>query len=104
MSGFRIRPASTDDLAVLPQIEEAAGRLFAQYGGGEADDSNVTGDLGLSSAAARDGRLWVATNGAEVVGFALVTIVDEEAHLHEMDVRPEFGRLGLGRALMSTVE
>lgn len=65
---------------------------------------NVTADLSLTQAAVDAGRLWVATHGATVVGFALATIVDGEAHLHEMDVLPEFGRRGLGRALVAALE
>jgi GNAT superfamily N-acetyltransferase len=93
-----------DDLAVLPDIEDAAGRLFEPYDAGEADDVNITADMSLTSAAVREGRLWVATHGSDVVGFVLATIVDRQAHLHEMAVLPEYGRQGLGSELVGTVE
>ena len=103
-TGYQIRSATRDDLASLPEIEEAAGRLFEPYDAGEANDVNVTADLSLTREAADEGRLWVVVQGADVIGFALATIVDGEAHLHELDVLPEFGRQGLGRALITTLE
>src|SRR5438046_609138 len=102
--GYEIRLATANDLPALPDIEEAAGRLFASYDDGEANDVNVTADLSLTREAADAGRLWVVTHGETVVGFALAMIVDGEAHLHEMDVLPEFGRRGLGRTLVSAVQ
>ena len=55
--------------------------------------------------AARERRLWTAVTRASglPVGFALVTIVDGSAHLHEMDVHPDHGRRGLGTALVGAV-
>jgi GNAT superfamily N-acetyltransferase len=36
---------------------------------------------------------------AKPVGFAVAIDIDAGAHLHEMDVLPQHGRKGLGRAL-----
>ena len=55
--------------------------------------------------AARKGQPWTAVARASglPVGFALVTIVDGSAHLHEMDVHPDHARRGLGTALVDAV-
>jgi GNAT superfamily N-acetyltransferase len=46
----------------------------------------------------------VAANAQdEPVGFAAVIIVDDAAHLEEIDVHPAHGRQGLGRRLVETV-
>ena len=39
----------------------------------------------------------------EPVGFAHVCQIDDQAHLDEMDVHPQFARRGIGTALVSTV-
>lgn len=51
------------------------------------------------------GRLWVALDARqEVVGFAHACVIDDAAHLDEMDVLPDYGRRGIGTALVGTVE
>ena len=50
-----------------------------------------------------EGRLWVADVHGEQVGFALATVLDGCAHVHEIDVLPGHGRQGLGRALVNAV-
>jgi ribosomal protein S18 acetylase RimI-like enzyme len=37
------------------------------------------------------------------VGFALVTLVNDEAHLDEVDVLPNYGQQGIGTELVSAV-
>ena len=39
----------------------------------------------------------------EPVGFALVELLDDAAHLEEIDVHPDHGRRGLGAALVDAV-
>ena len=56
-------------------------------------------------AAQVSGHLWVALSPAgDCVGFALVEPSGERLHLEELDVLPEHGGRGLGRALVSEVE
>ena len=94
--------AGGDDLPHLADVERRACQLFLEVPG--------IGDLPLYLTPARDfesawrqGRLWVArlAEGGAPVGFALVERVGEEWHLEEMDVLPEHGRRGLGRALLA---
>jgi GNAT superfamily N-acetyltransferase len=47
------------------------------------------------------GRLWVAADASDrPVGFATWSILDDLAHLDEIDVVPRHGRRGLGSALL----
>ena len=50
------------------------------------------------------GHLWVAVSAEDgPVGFAQVVILDQTAHLDELDVVPERGRRGIGSRLLETV-
>ncbi len=100
--GFKIRSATPDEVLRLPDIEQQASELFA----GTAF-ANVVGLECLSvdflNEQQRAGRLWVAvTQGERLVGFAVATIVDGNAHLHELSVNPDHARRGIGRALVET--
>ncbi len=98
-----IEPAAKSHLSAIPRIEQAAAAVFP-----EADlplhiRYRVT-DRATLAAAQQDGRLWIALNAKrEPVGFAHVCQIDEQAHLDEMDVHPEYVRRGIGTALVNTV-
>jgi GNAT superfamily N-acetyltransferase len=99
----RIERARADDIAKLPALEIAANALFAGRGlaGVAPDDATSLAELTRAHAA---GLLWVARAGdGEPIGFALVEIVDGQAHLEEIDVHPAHGRRGVGRALLDAV-
>ncbi|GLC91725.1 GCN5 family N-acetyltransferase [Cupriavidus sp. TA19] len=103
MPAPRIRLAVADDLPRLPDIELAAAALFP-----DADLPVLlrlvsTPDSALA-AAQREGRLWVAEHGGEVAGFALASHNGACGYLDEMDVHPDHGRRGIGRALVGTVQ
>lgn len=101
---YSIDLATPAQLAVIQQVELRAASRF-----GDAVPlavrSSVT-PLATLAAGQREGLLWVATAGDEhPVGFALAGRFDERrAHLVELDVVPEHGRRGLGRALVAAVE
>jgi GNAT superfamily N-acetyltransferase len=100
---YRIREALPGDLGVLGDIERIAARQFRAHGidGDFLDEATSLEDL---SAAHADGRLWVAAQGDRCVGFAIAARLDDgESWLHEIDVHPDHGRRGLGRALVETV-
>jgi GNAT superfamily N-acetyltransferase len=100
---YQIRPAQARDIPLLPEIERAAGRLFAGLDLVQ-DSENHTRSVEELERAQKAGRLWVATEpGSQPVGFALAIEVDGLAHLDELDVHPEHGRRGLGTALVETV-
>jgi GNAT superfamily N-acetyltransferase len=103
MSAYAIRLAHAGDLPHLAAIERAAAALFAPYGFAEqfAAETTPLEDLAL---AARQSRLWVAVGGGDVLaGFALCRELDGSAHLLEIDVHPDHGRRGVGRALVAEV-
>jgi GNAT superfamily N-acetyltransferase len=95
-----IRPARADDLAALQDIERRAGERFRDIGMPEIADDEPYGTEALAAAAA----LLVATNDAdEPVGYAMVTLVDDHAHLEQLSVIPERGGEGIGTALLDAV-
>lgn len=50
------------------------------------------------------GHVWVATDSDNRrVGFALMSEIDGNAHLEELDVHPDHGRRGIGSDLVETV-
>jgi GNAT superfamily N-acetyltransferase len=101
--GYHIRLARTDDLTVLPDIERAANALFADYGLAEQLSDLLTPIESLREGVKVD-RLWVAADdGDQPVGFAMASVVGDNAHLDELDVHPAHGRRGLGAALVEAV-
>jgi GNAT superfamily N-acetyltransferase len=84
-------------------VEVAAATMFDDTGlldGVPAEPA----DVAILRDAVGDTRLWVAdAGGSEIVGFALARWCGDDAHLQELDVRPEWGRLGIGRRLVAAV-
>jgi len=101
--GYSIERAGSDDLLHLPRIEREAGVLFAGLGIADSVLSDETSLEELQYAQER-GLLWVArAQNNEVVGFALLEVIDDQLHLEEIDVHPAHGRRGIGRALIEAV-
>lgn len=99
---YAIRLGRLSDVPLLAEVERAAASLFAPYGLAELLSETTAPDK--LELAAREGRLWVAVDAQhEVVGFALASEVDGNAHLDEIDVHPEHGRRGIGSALIDAV-
>ena len=99
---YTITAARPEDLRRLPAIELAAARLLE----GHAPESilNETTSRDELARAQSDGRLWVALLDDLPVGFAHVTVIERStAHLEEIDVHPEHGRLGIGTELVVRV-
>lgn len=97
-----IRLAREGDVAAFRTIEECAAVLFADHGLAELFASLPTPDESLRQGI-NNQRLWTAETGGRPVGFALASVVGGNAHLAEIDVLPEFGGRGIGRALVETV-
>ncbi|MEM8601770.1 MAG: GNAT family N-acetyltransferase, partial [Bacteroidota bacterium] len=51
----------------------------------------------------RAGLLFVSEEDGAVVGFACATRMEAYVHLHEMSVHPDYGRRGIGGALLARV-
>jgi GNAT superfamily N-acetyltransferase len=100
MSAISIGPSRQDEVALLPDIERRAARLFAAEDVPPELLDNVTPVEDYEDAHA-DGRLFVARDPQErVVGFVHLIWLAGRAHLEELDVEPEFGRQGIGRRLV----
>ena len=95
-----LRAARPEDIGVLAAVERAAGRRFEGMGLANIDETLPSS---LVAEGQREGRLWVAEADGQVVGFALVTEVDGEAHLREIAVVPDHGGQGIGTALVEEV-
>jgi GNAT superfamily N-acetyltransferase len=97
---YAIRVARPDDLAALPIIERAAAAVFRTTPYAHlADDDLVSADeVDLAHE-----YVWVVVDGADrPIAFAIVHLLSESVHLHELDVHPDYARQGLGR-LIATI-
>lgn len=95
-----LRTARADDLTALADVERRAQALFRPLGY-EALFSSQLVDPTELRAAQRSGRLCVAVDPADrPVAFALVARLRDWAQLAEVDVVPEWGRRGVGTALV----
>ena len=99
----RIRHADTGDAAQLPVIE-AAGERFRTVPGLEfvADHDPAFAPDVLDPALA-EGRVWVAEDKEEIVGYVLALDLDGQPHLEQISVLPDWSGHGVGRALIDAV-
>jgi GNAT superfamily N-acetyltransferase len=98
-----VRPARDEDLALLPEIERRAAQRFAGIPAFAhlMDDATEVDDLRRAHA---DGLVWVATVDDALVGWCYASEKDDSLFVEEIDVLPEYGRRGIGRALLDAVE
>jgi GNAT superfamily N-acetyltransferase len=97
-----IRSPRRDELERLRDIERAAGRLFAEVGLEDVAAHEPESAEGLA-AYLDAGRAWVIVDGDTPAGYALVDIVDGQAHLEQLSVHPDHGHRGLCAALLEYV-
>jgi GNAT superfamily N-acetyltransferase len=97
-----IRLATVSDIPTMQEIERQAGRLFARIG---MDDvaAHEPASTVVMVAYVNGCRAWVAEVEGQAWGYALADLVDGNAHLEQLSVHPEFGRRGIGRALVERV-
>jgi GNAT superfamily N-acetyltransferase len=97
---YAIRVARQDDLAILPVIERAAAAVFRTTPYAYlADDDLVSAEIDLAQE-----YVWLVVDPADQpIAFAIVHVLDESVHLHELDVHPDHARQRLGRRLIATV-
>ena len=97
-----VRLARFDDLSALRELERAAGEPFRDIDmdAVASDEPPSLEDLLVFQ---RDGRAWVATDAADrPVGYLLVDVVNDIAHIEQVSVHPDHARQGLGRQLIET--
>jgi len=101
---YVITHAAPKDLAALANIELRAATRFHGWEVPPHVFAEATPLAILESALAR-GHLWVAlAPTGECVGSARVERSGERLHLEQLDVLPEHGGRGLGRALVGAIE
>jgi len=100
---YTIVPCLPEYASALPAIERTAATQFpAEDLPRHLAEDSFSAETFAS--AATEGLLWVALDEArEPVGFALVQMIDGNAHLEEIDVLPAHGRRGIGTALIAAV-
>lgn len=102
---YSIRLAKEADVAVLPEIERAAAKMFEPYLPWlELSPDVMEGltTLGFLQKAQADNRLWVGVAEDKPIGFVVVKFLSRCCFVVEIDVHPAHGRCGVGSALIRT--
>lgn len=93
----RVRPG---ELAVLRDIERAAGACFRDVGMPEIADDEPLG-LDVLARYQRAGQVWGATDPAgRLVAYMITDMVDGNLHIEQVSVHPDAARRGVGRSLL----
>jgi len=92
--------AQPEHLCALPNIERSAAQLFV---GWDVPDCVIYDQTSLEefTELQHKQRLWVALLNKAAVGFAVVEPEGDSLHLEELDVDPQFGRQGIGSAIVN---
>jgi GNAT superfamily N-acetyltransferase len=99
MSRVLIRAAHRDDLALLVEIERAAGERFRSLGMDLVEDDDP-GSVAELVPYAESGRAFASVGDDDrPVGYLLLDVVDG-AHVEQVSVHPDLARQGIGRALI----
>lgn len=107
MAGDRwpcIRPTTLADVPRLPAVERSAGEAFRSVPAlaWVADHGLVP--LAEHASQAVAGLSWVAVDDQDApLGFLVARLAGDELHLHELAVRHDRQRQGIGRMLVETV-
>ena len=100
---IRIRPARADDGPALQEIERLAGVRFRDVGLPHIADAEPESIDHLAEYADA-GRSWVAVDGDDrPMGYVVVDVVDGNAHIEQISVRPDSQGTGVGRVLVDEV-
>lgn len=98
-----LRATRPDDCLALRAVEELAGARFSEVGLRDVADHEPESAQALEAYAVA-GRSWVVTDDADqAFGYVLVDVVDGDAHVEQLSVRPDHQGQGSGRALLGRV-
>ena len=98
-----IRIARRDEVERLGEIERTAGELFAGTEVSADLNGSIFDPVDLEHLIGK-GQVWVASLDDDIpVGFVIVSSFDSVLHIEELDVLPEYGRRGIGTALLDHV-
>lgn len=102
-SRHAIRPGRPEDASRLQHIELATHDQFVAIG---YDQVAVSPPDSIESLVeyAQSGRSWVAVVDDEVMGYILVGVLDNAAHIFHVCVHPAYQGHGLGKALIEQVK
>lgn len=100
MIDVSIRMASPEE--TLRLIEYTAGTSASEEYG-TANTGQCLASLEGKADQASPWFLWVAENGAQLAGMITISIGDDSARIGNFQVKPEFQRAGVGRALINAV-
>ncbi len=92
MSGITIRPMAAADIPAVQTIDRLA---FPVPWPPSAYDHELHHSP--------HSRLWVAEKEGRVVGFAVLWLILDEAHIATIAVHPDFRRQGIARRLLETL-
>jgi GNAT superfamily N-acetyltransferase len=100
MNPVHIRAAEESDLAVMQEIERAAGSSFREIGMPEiAEDEPLS--LEELARYQQENRAWVAVDDGDVpVAYLIADVVDSCMHIEQVSVHPRAARRGIGRMLL----
>ncbi|MEM9977649.1 MAG: GNAT family N-acetyltransferase [Cyanobacteria bacterium P01_D01_bin.2] len=112
-SPWTIRPAHRSDITHLPAIERAAAQRYVPYLpqlGLISDQLKNIVSLGFLHRALQQNHLWVAMAQkthpparSAPIGFIVVDRLNHGFFVVELDVLPDYGRQGIGSALVNQV-
>jgi GNAT superfamily N-acetyltransferase len=97
-----IRFANAAELPTLLEVERRAGVRLADVPELRHLLDDVS-DLTEVGHAQENGLVWAAEVDGEIVGWCYASVVDDSLFVEEVDVVPEHGRRGIGRALLDAV-
>jgi len=109
VAGYSVRAARPDELIALPAIEAAAATLHLRPEVAPVsprDQRDLAAAISATTPvreleiARQRGHLLVAADDAGPVGFLILAPLDDDLYLEEVDVHPDHGRRGVGRALV----
>jgi ribosomal protein S18 acetylase RimI-like enzyme len=100
MSAVHIRASGEGDLAVMQEIERAAGSWFPEIGMAEiAEDEPLP--LEELARYRQDNLAWIAVDDGDVpAAYLIAGIVDGCVHIEQVSVHPRAARRGIGRMLL----
>ncbi len=100
---YKIRQALPEDTNTLPELELQAAALFKEYDLPECVIAGTSTAKEFKEAQEAGHLLAAVLPNEQVIGFALMEIIDMGVHLAEVDVLPSYGRKGVGASLVKSV-
>jgi GNAT superfamily N-acetyltransferase len=101
--GLRMRFGGSGDFAAIREVENSTVVRYVEVGLAFIADEPDPTDEELAPAAATL-SLWVVEDGhGRIVGWTEAREVDGEGYIHQVSVRPEHERAGIGSALVEQV-